>query len=646
MRILLLLCVAQIGLAQPSNTVRRLPPPGISVPSSVRTALEEQHRKLQAQLAAAEANVKSDRDALLLPDVQIYEKAVRYALRNNEFFRTNEFGIATNLIEQGLRRIREIEKRSASWLTATGLVVRGYQSRIDGSVQPYGLVVPSSYSPQSGKRYRLDIWLHGRDETLTELKFIHERSTRAGEFTPADTFVLHPYGRYCNAFKFAGETDVLESLEAVERSYPIDRSRIALRGFSMGGAGAWHLATHFADRWACAAPGAGFAETAQYMRLNSATIPTYERKLWQWYDATDYAANLFHCPVVAYSGELDKQRQAAEVMSRAMAQEGLPLIHLIGPNTEHKYEPQTKLLLNTIVDTFAIAGRPQTPKEIHFTTRTLRYSKMHWLTLLKLERQWERADVWARLEDGRISIWATNVAALALDFRVDHSQKVHAVEVNGSKSMLPQPQATNLLIVSKVNGNWTIGSTPGPTGKRPGLQGPIDDAFTGSFVFVTPTERPFHAETGTWMEKELNRAISEWRAQFRGDARVVKDVDLNASHIQNCNLVLWGDPQSNLVLRKIIGQLPLKWSAETIQFAQRTLISESHVPLLIYPNPLNPEKYIVLNSGFTFRGFGSNASQTPKLPDFALLDIREPDPFESGIAAAGFFNEEWRIDAE
>ena len=30
-------------------------------------------------------------------------------------------------------------------------------------------------------------------------------------------------------------------------------------------------------------------------------------KLWHLYDATDYAANLFNCPLVAYSGEIDGQ---------------------------------------------------------------------------------------------------------------------------------------------------------------------------------------------------------------------------------------------------------------------------------------------------------------------------------------------------
>ena len=56
---------------------------------------------------------------------------------------------------------------------------------------------------------------------------------------------------------------------------------------------------------------------------------------------------------------------------------------------------------------------------------------------------------------------------------------------------------------------------------------------------------------------------------------------------------------------------------------------------------------VVLNSGFTFAeaGSGSNARQTPKLPDFAVINLdafgaaRRP----SGIVTAGFFDERWQL---
>ena len=65
----------------------------------------------------------------------------------------------------------------------------------------------------------------------------------------------------------------------------------------------------------------------------------------------------------------------------------------------------------------------------------------------------------------------------------------------------------------------------------------------------------------------------------------------------------------------------------------RRYAADTHVPVLIYPNPLNPKKYVVLNSGFTFREYDylNNARQVPKLPDYAVIDVTTP----GDLAGAG-----------
>ena len=68
---------------------------------------------------------------------------------------------------------------------------------------------------------------------------------------PKGMIVIHPFGRYCNGWKFAGETDVMECMEDALVLFKADWDRVALAGFGMGGAGAWHLGAHRADRWAC-----------------------------------------------------------------------------------------------------------------------------------------------------------------------------------------------------------------------------------------------------------------------------------------------------------------------------------------------------------------------------------------------------------
>ena len=62
--------------------------------------------------------------------------------------------------------------------------MRGYLSKIDGSVQPYGLVIPDDWKPDEKTPRRLDFWLHGRGEQLSELAFIEDRLHNRGEFPP------------------------------------------------------------------------------------------------------------------------------------------------------------------------------------------------------------------------------------------------------------------------------------------------------------------------------------------------------------------------------------------------------------------------------------------------------------------------------
>lgn len=49
-------------------------------------------------------------------------------------------------------------------------------------------------------------------------------------------------------------------------------------------------------------------------------------------------------------------------------------------------------------------------------------------------------------------------------------------------------------------------------------------------------------------------------------------------------------------------------------FCRRTA---EHIPVLIYPNPLNPNRYIVINSGMTAQERGEMSS----IGDYAILKV-------------------------
>ena len=146
-------------------------------------------------------------------------------------------------------------------------------------------------------------------------------------------------------------------------------------------------------------------------------------------------------------------------------------------------------------------------------------------------------------------------------------------------------------------------------------------------------------------EKEEALQTARWRWLMRGDVRRKKASQVTADDIQRFHLILWGDAGANILTAKVLPKIPLKWTAQGVEAGGKT--HAGAVPVCIYPNPLNPSRYVVLNSGLTFREAHSktNSLQNPKLPDWAVIDISRPpdDVFPGTVLAAGFFDENWGL---
>jgi hypothetical protein len=336
-----------------------------------------------------------------------------------------------------------------------------------------------------------------------------------------------------------------------------------------------------------------------------------------------------------------------------MAEEGLTLQRIYGPNTGHKYHPDSKVEMSRIMDALAERGNDPYPRKIRFTTWTLAYNQMKWVIVDGLEHHWERARVDAEVTGSHeVAVKTLNVTGLTFKMGpggspLDEGMKT-SVTIDGQTITVDGPKTDRSWTahLHKAGGKWVPGDEIGLR-KVHGLQGPIDDAFLDSFVMVRPTGQPMVPGLAGWVVGEMDHAIKFWRGQFRGEAPICNDSDISESLIAGSNLVLWGDPGSNLVLKKIIGKLPIQWTAATLTVAGKEFPAGHTVPVLIFPNPLSPRKYIVLNSGVTFREFSnsSNALQVATLPDFAVVDTDTPPDgkWPGKILAAGFFGERWEL---
>jgi hypothetical protein len=229
------------------------------------------------------------------------------------------------------------------------------------------------------------------------------------------------------------------------------------------------------------------------------------------------------------------------------------------------------------------------------------------------------------------------------------------VQIDGVEITAAPRRGHNAIYLEKQGGKW-VSVLPQKIAtdrlrhmqKIAGQQGPIDDAFTDSFLCVRGTGAAWHPAMQAFADASLRRFESEWDRFFRGKLVVVNDTDVSDADIAGHHLILFGDPASNSLIAQVLDGLPVRWTREAIVMDGKTFDAASHIPALVYPSPISPARYVVLNSGHTFHAqdfLGTNALLYPRLGDYAIL---KPVPSDAEapraeVVLGGLFDEFWRI---
>jgi predicted esterase len=656
--LVLLLLATSMLLAQ------NFAPPAAQAPdeSKLKAIAAKTDRLGKALASIRKQNVRDP----ALAEVEIYHKAAVWIVRHNEWYSKDSADWTLDVLDRGLVRAAQVTSGEAPWQNRTGHdVARAYRSRIDGSVQPYAVSTPADYGRDVRKKWRLDIVLHGRDSSISEVKFLHQHNGERETSKDQDFVRIDIFGRGNNAYRWAGETDVEEAANAfldaerqLGRPQNIDLNRLVLRGFSMGGAGTWHLGLHRPDRWAVIGPGAGFTTTHGYIKGLSEQLPDYQERCLRIYDAVDYAENAADVPVVAYSGDQDPQMAAARNIEEKLKAVKIPMTHIVAPGLAHSFPPEWQKKAEAEYSKYAGPGkgRKEYPEKVHFVTYTLKYPECAWVEILSLGRHYDRAQVDAQRTETGFTVKTANVTALRLGLQEAERQPL-VVSIDGQE-INTRPHLNQFgvssVYLAKHNGQWQAVMPQKLAVDRQrrlqkivNLQGPIDDAFMEGFLCVRGTGKAWHDATQKYAEANLQRFRDEWSQFMRGDLPIKDDRDVTEEDIASKHLILFGDPGSNTLIAQIADALPLKWTKESVTVAGTNGSTAGHVPVMIYPSPLNATRYIVLNSGHTFHAAdfrGTNALLYPRLGDYALLKLAptDKDTLAVEVVKAGLFDEAWQ----
>ncbi len=185
-----------------------------------------------------------------------------------------------------------------------------------GRYQPYCVYVPKAHNGTTVLPGALALHGIGGSHSTYATRPGFESDMGEGDLnedgTPdvASMYVITPLARGASFYADYGEADTLAALADAERRFPIDRDRLYLTGYSMGGYGVYRLASLYPDLFAAAVVWAGYSGefVGSYTTnpLNQVTGGDGHTGKTNIGDPVDTLENLRNLPLVHLSGTNDE----------------------------------------------------------------------------------------------------------------------------------------------------------------------------------------------------------------------------------------------------------------------------------------------------------------------------------------------------
>ncbi len=527
-----------------------------------------------------------------------------------------------------------------------------YLSSADSSCQYYAVLYPKDYDPS--KRYALILSLHGAGV---------EASGQVEAYQPKDwAFVVSATNRRPFGFDWQdwGRLDALDVLDHALADLPVDRDRVLLTGHSMGGHGTWHVGLAHSDRFAAAAPEAGWPGIDLY-------VPTFTQRTAIFADPPQLAVrnmamrpdnvpamlvNALNLPLFILHGGSDDNvptlhgRNFAEWLRELRYR----FTYKEVPDRPHwwTYENGLSCLDDTDLMSFLKTQRRDPgPRHIRFRTADLGQSdRSYWAIIERVRVVGRDADIEAWATDSLISVRTANIAQFSLDlagapfFPGGVAVDVDGVRV-GARYSLP-----GRLAFHATDKGWAAGAArTSALRKTPDLYGPAKQAMMKPFLLVYGTSNP--SLTPFLLHSATQEGLRWWLVG-NGIARVAPDTEVTPEEIKRLNLVLYGGPGENSVTRSIAGRLPIRLKQGRMSLGNHDM-GDSLAAMFVYPNPLNQNRLVLVRMGTDTDNtrlslFWGVASSGAGIPDFMVFDRSVRLYGWAGVRAAGFFGPDWDID--
>jgi len=530
-----------------------------------------------------------------------------------------------------------------------GFVRLAYRDEVDGSPQFCRAYLPEGYDPT--KKWPLVIQIHGYNganpvyvqwwaASERHVKIDTEYSNHQG------VIYMEPHGRGNTQYLGMGDTDVLHAIAEAKRLFNVDDDRVYLTGDSMGGWGTWNVSTRHPDLFAAIAPVFGGSDYhAELSEEDLAKLIPVDRFFDEKGSSWAMADGLLNIPIFVHHGDAD---QSVKV---DYSRWGVRLLQRWGYNVRyHEYPGRIHEALqhdgnaNLSIEWFLQYRRNSNPLHVRIRSAELRNASAYWARVLQAESPLAFMVVDAEVVDRNvIRLDTQNVLDIVLSpsaALVDPAKPIKVVWNGASQEMPLQDGKLHL-----TSPNYK----PAALHKNQRLPGSMVDFTVTPFAIVigTSSKDPEMAEMCRQKAKTLIDAWRDWQKQ---EPRVFQDTELKDADMARYSLLLIGGPEANRVTAKLAAKLPLQISADRITIDGKGFPVKDAALQMIYPNPLNPERYVWLVAGTSPDGmyFNQLNIQRPYDWDYVINDghipaYKQPASQLQVRVVSGMFDYNWRF---
>ncbi|MCX7805274.1 MAG: alpha/beta fold hydrolase, partial [Planctomycetota bacterium] len=510
-----------------------------------------------------------------------------------------------------------------------GVQIRGYYAANDDSCQPFSLSLPEKYEASS--EYPLLVFLHHHGWTDWYRPFQGHPAPEVPGF-----IVAAPHGRGSCDYMWIAEDDVLAVMDAVAADLRVDRSRVYVTGWSMGGTGSWNLACRYPDRFAAAYPVAGNTDFTAWLEAwredrPQVESPYSEVRWWlRWNTApVTFAENLLNVHVTCEHGREDAINPIGHSRSMAgrLRRLGYANVRYQEGEGGHGWgaaiEERVRWMRNFRVDPW--------PERVRYKTAFYRWNGAYWVRIERFERRLKFAEIDAAcVEPGRIEVRTDNVRRFSLSpgGKIAPADRPLTVTVDGAALTVPPPLPPSAAFEKTgTPPAWSIArgeeARPDfPPLKRKGLEGPCDDLFRDPFLIVvgTTAEDPFER----WIiREEAERWRRQWLRRFVCLPPAKDDREVTDGDIRSKNLVLFGGPHANSICAQVMGRLPVRMEGKSVVAGADRYEGDDIGMKVCYPNPLNPDRLVFIQAATTWKGMWQMTHRFGNWFDWMPLDNRD-----------------------